>query len=1144
MKQLLLAIVMLACCLGVSAQDPTVSAPTPTVNPDMVKSAFSDTYPAFTKWDRSHGATLETIQIAGTTDNVAKLSGDYVAIAVGGRNVADMEYLHADVYSPAEGGVSQVRFGFSLWSGGEKYADAYNTDTPAGQWTSIDIPLSAFNGYDFSNAQVLRMTMTKTPGNTFYMDNVYFYTTKAPAQTMPTVSAPKPKVDASKVRSMFSDAYEPYYNFNCYNSNGVKVTEKTIEGTTDKVLEVKDFRWAHFALGEVARTTTVDLTGLEKIHFDVYVPEGNVTTSVQPGMYNVAAKKEAYSGKQTLTAGKWTSVTLKVADFQAVGLSAVNNLTFKDPANKTGLIYLDNVYFFNEDGDVPVDPTPGDDPVDPTPGDDPVDPTPVSNLKPAPTPANAATDVKSVYSDAYVPVAAKFEAVGGNGGYAAEPIQVTANDRAMKLTNYTWVKFDLGGNVDASDMTYLHVDLYVPDANVASVQPILVNGSKSFYTGSPTLTAGKWTSLNIKVADFTAKGLDATAINEIRFKHSGVGEMIIDNVYFSKTEGAKGTTDGGSEGGSGDEPTPSGITIPLAPTPQTPASDVKAFFTDEYSTLFGKFEPTTYSKATVEVLDHDATHKVCRITNLDWCAINLGQRDVSDKGYVHIDLYTPASDKVETFNMGFQLWGEPITYETANGDANWRELPADKWVSLDIPLANFVGRDFSKDMAGFRIRKTGKGTLYVDNIYFWGQPTEGDSDYDPTKYPAIQDNTAGELPPMDEPMLGVNLASASGGSVPGTFGKDYIYPRLQDLYYYKAKGVRLIRFPFRAARVLEDLDGAALDYDQTNSDIKAMKTVVDEAERLGMWVFLDAHDYAERTINGTQQKLGDEVYTKEKFGRMWRMIAEAFKDNKNIWGYDLQNEPKVGAANLVPIYQAAIDSIRTVDTKAQIIVEGANWASAYEWIYGNRSDKQYPEYPTTVAWSYKASSNWDLANLVDPQDKIVFEAHGYFDQDNSGTYQKGYQTVDFRKRFAPFLEWCKVNNKKALLGEFGVPYVGAKTASDERWMTVIDEALDYFRSYQVNATYWCGGAMYEANELSVQPDKNALYGNYNVEKSTMGIMDKYITNWVLNDPTGINTVNTVTTTLGNDVVYNLAGQRVDKNFKGIVIINGKKVIRK
>ena len=155
------------------AQAPTTSAPTPSHSPDQVKSAFSDAYTAFTKWDRQHGATMETVTINGN-DNVLKFTGDYVAVSLGGRKLNDMEYLHADVYSPASGGVSQVRFGFAKFSGGEKYADAYNTNTPAGRWTSIDIPLSAFNGYDFSGTEVFRMTMTKTPGNTFYMDNVYF----------------------------------------------------------------------------------------------------------------------------------------------------------------------------------------------------------------------------------------------------------------------------------------------------------------------------------------------------------------------------------------------------------------------------------------------------------------------------------------------------------------------------------------------------------------------------------------------------------------------------------------------------------------------------------------------------------------------------------------------------------------------------------------------------------------------------------------------------------------------------------------------------------------------------------------------------------------------------------------------------------
>ena len=32
--------------------------------------------------------------------------------------------------------------------------------------------------------------------------------------------------------------------------------------------------------------------------------------------------------------------------------------------------------------------------------------------------------------------------------------------------------------------------------------------------------------------------------------------------------------------------------------------------------------------------------------------------------------------------------------------------------------------------------------------------------------------------------------------------------------------------------------------------------------------------------------------------------------------------------------------------------------------------------------------------------------------------------------------------------------------------------------------------------------------------------------------------------ISNDVMYNLNGQRVDKNYKGIVIVNGKKMIKK
>lgn len=944
LKSLSLALAIAAGTIPAFAQAPTVPAPTPAHSPDKVKSSFSDAYSPFTKWDRQHGATMETITINGD-DQILKFTGDYVAVSVGGRKLNDMEYMHADVYAPETGGVSQVRFGFALFSGGEKYADAYNTDTPAGKWTSIDIPLSAFNGYDFSNAQVFRMTMTKTPGNTFYMDNVYFYTTKESENTLPTVAAPTPKIDAANVRSCYSDAYTSSFEFNGYNNNGCQITSREI-APGEHVLEIKDFRWIHFALGKEAGVSTVDLSGLERVHFDVYVPENNVTTAIQPGMYNVASKKEAYSGKQNLTPGKWVSVDLKMQDFQNVGLSAVNNITFKDPAGKTGIVYLDNVYFYN---------------------------------------------------------------------------------------------------------------------------------------GSPVVDPGD----------------------------------------------------------------PDDPDVPVAPVPTQDAADVKAFFSDAYPNLFGKFEIANYGEGTVEILDQAENQQVCRITNFNWVPVNLGQRDVSDKGYVHFDMYTPASDAVASVNVGFQNWNAAngSAYEIEGEDFNYRALVPGQWNSFDIPLTNFHDFDFATQMAVLRLRKGGSGkTLYVDNVYFWGKPGEGPIDPPGPGDEDIQDPTPGELPDMNTPMLGVNLSSASGGSVPGTFGFDYMYPRIQDLRYFKAKGARLIRLPFRAARFIEDLKNPAPDYANAKSDVAAMKEVVAEAERLGMWVFLDAHDYAERTIDGTQYKIGEGEYTIDRFAKMWGAIANEFKDYKNIWGYDLQNEPKVNAQTLVEAYQAAIDEIRKVDTNAQIIVEGTNWASAYEWIYGDHADKNYPGYSTEVEWSYKENSPWLLAGLKDPQNKIVFQAHGYFDKDNSGTYKNGYTEVDYRKRFLPFLEWCRTNNVKGLIGEFGVPYNG-HSSGDPRYMDILDGALQLFREYGMNATYWCAGAMYESNSLTCQPDKSAL-GNYlpKNEKSTMKVLEKYFNDWARQS--GIPSYDATVSQAGDGRTYNLMGVEVDENYVGIVIRDGKKYIQK
>src|SRR5690606_32107217 len=105
----------------------------------------------------------------------------------------------------------------------------------------------------------------------------------------------------------------------------------------------------------------------------------------------------------------------------------------------------------------------------------------------------------------------------------------------------------------------------------------------------------------------------------------------------------------------------------------------------------------------------------------------------------------------------------------------------------------------------------------------------------------------------DIAFLGVNLSTGSGGAVPGVYGTAYSYPTFEDLHYFKSKGVRLIRLPFKWERVQHEV-GGPLNVEQ---DLMELNKVIAEAERIGMYVMPDMHNYCRRIVNGTKYKFGE-----------------------------------------------------------------------------------------------------------------------------------------------------------------------------------------------------------------------------------------------------------------------------------------------
>lgn len=312
--------------------------------------------------------------------------------------------------------------------------------------------------------------------------------------------------------------------------------------------------------------------------------------------------------------------------------------------------------------------------------------------------------------------------------------------------------------------------------------------------------------------------------------------------------------------------------------------------------------------------------------------------------------------------------------------------------------------------------------------------------------------------------MGVNLAGGEfGGVFPGIDGTNYGYPTYKDLDYFNSKGLKLIRLPFRWERVQYTMNGAL-----TQSEITKIKNFVKAAEDRGMPIILDMHNFARYSFDGgtTYTVIGQsQKLTKEHLADVWKKLAMEFKDYNNIWGYDIMNEPyDMPYSNAwFEIAQETINAIREIDTLTPIVVSGDGFSSSLRWL----------------------SLSDNLRNLYDPSNNLIFQAHTYFDRDQSGVYAGSYDNEGTTpqtgvERIKPFVDWLKKYNKKGILGEYGIP------DNDSRWLIVLENTLKYLVENGISGTYWAAGPRWGNYKLAVHPSDN-----YTVDRPQMAVLSRY-----------------------------------------------------
>ena len=290
--------------------------------------------------------------------------------------------------------------------------------------------------------------------------------------------------------------------------------------------------------------------------------------------------------------------------------------------------------------------------------------------------------------------------------------------------------------------------------------------------------------------------------------------------------------------------------------------------------------------------------------------------------------------------------------------------------------------------------------------------------------------------PPEAALIGVNVACAEFGRVPGVHGRDYTYPGERHFAYFRSKGVRVVRLPLKWERLQRRLRGP-LDA----AELTRLDGVVAHARKHGIRLLLDLHNYARygKKLIGTAQ------LPNAAFADFWRKLATHCKDEAAVFAYGIMNEPHDTQGLWPAAAQAAIDAIRTVDTTHTISVCGDGWSGAHSWRRNN-----------------------EKLLLRDPADNLVYEAHQYFDRDCSGAYRQSYDESGAHPtigvdRLKPFAEWLAEHKARGFIGEFGVP------DDDPRWLVVLDNFLAAMREHGIGGTYWAAGPWWGKYPQSVEP---------------------------------------------------------------------------
>lgn len=269
-----------------------------------------------------------------------------------------------------------------------------------------------------------------------------------------------------------------------------------------------------------------------------------------------------------------------------------------------------------------------------------------------------------------------------------------------------------------------------------------------------------------------------------------------------------------------------------------------------------------------------------------------------------------------------------------------------------------------------------------------------------------------------------------------TFKDNYI--TREDIAYIKQTGMNSIRLPFHY-KLFTDEDYMGLKSNQDG--FARVDSVIKWCKAEGLYVILDMHDApGGQTGDNIDDSYGypwlfESETSKQLFSEIWKKIADRYKNEPTVLGYDLLNEPIATYFTnkeeinklLVPVYKRGVEAIRSVDPNHIILLGGAQWNSNFS-MFDEKAIDSNMLYTCHRYWCDTLQSN--LQDFIDFRNKVNLPLYMGETGENTDEWVGGFRRLMERNNmgwhFWPFKKLektsCMVHIKKPANWDLIVEY--------------------------------------------------------------------------------------------------------------------------